>query len=196
MLPYLAVAAAGLAVAGILALATEAEAQAQSRWEHAHRRATDELRRHRRDIKRQMEEQQDRQTFYQLNGQYYASVQAANAAYGLLKDCRLMTACLKKQINAVDSKRLALKHSLSQHPTAADKSAMIEELRQLRAFRQGLCDQHQQVQLQKQAMYEELTRLNQQTEALKNAIATRCGNKGRDWHARLQQRTAERPFKA
>jgi len=181
---------AGLIVAGIAALVSSEETEARSNWENKHRQVEDEMRRHRRDIENHLFQNRRAYDFYALNEVYYASFRAADSAYALLRDCKTSLAALKKMLAATDQKRYELKAELQQKLLGSSKADKIAELRNLTQFKLAVMKDFGEMLEQKRALYEEITRLNQQTEALKTAIGERCGSKGKLWHYNLQQRVA------
>ncbi len=183
---------AGLIVAGIAALASNEETEARHNWEDKHRQVGDEVRHHRQGIESHLAQSRQAYDFYTLNEAYYASFRAADSAYVLLRDCKTSLGALKKMLAATDQKRYELKAELQQQWPGASKAEKIAELRNLTQFKMAVEKDFGDMLEQKRALYEEVARLNQQTEALKKTIGERCGSKGQLWHCNLQQRVAAR----
>jgi hypothetical protein len=183
---------AGLVVAGIAALVSGEETQARSNWESKHRQVGDELRHHRQNIEGHLSQSRQVYDFYVLNEAYYASFKAADIAYALLRDCKTSLGALKKMLVATDQKRHQLKAELQQKWPAVTKAEKIAELRNLTQFKMAVIKDFDELLAQKQGLYKEVCRLNQQTQQLKRTIAEQCGSKGKQWHSNLQQRVAER----
>lgn len=183
---------AGLVVAGIVALASEEEASARRSWENKYQGAKDEVESLRRDIERHLSETRSTYDFYVLNEYYYSSFRFADNAYKLLNDSRTSLGGLKKMIDATNDKRREISKRLESKMSREDKAEYIGELRNLTEFRDALQQDFNKVLAQKCDFAEEVARLNQQTEKLKTAMRERCGLKGREWYANLQQRISSR----
>jgi uncharacterized membrane-anchored protein YhcB (DUF1043 family) len=183
---------AGLVVAGIVALASEEEASARRSWENKYQSAKDEVESLRRDIERHLSETRSTYDFYVLNEYYYSSFRFADNAYKLLNDSRASLSSLKKMIDAANDKRREISKRLESRMSREDKAEHIGELRNLTEFRDALQHDFNKVLAQKRDFADEVRRLNQQTEKLKTAMRERCGSKGREWYANLQQRISSR----
>lgn len=64
----------------------------------------------------------------------------------------------------------------------------MAEIRSLNEFIGKVLEDKKVMELQRDGLHVEVKRLNAQTAELKKAIRDRCGEKGRDWHQRLEQR--------
>ncbi len=183
---------AGLVVAGIAALVSNEETEARNNWEDKHSQVEDEVRRHRQDIENHLSQNRQTYDFHTLNEAYYASFRAADTAYSLLRQCKTSLWAMKKMLAATDQKRYELKAELQQKLPDACKAEKIAELRNLTQFKLAVMKDFGHMLEQKWVLYDEVNRLNQQTEALKKTIGERCGAKGQIWHCNLQQRVAAR----
>jgi uncharacterized membrane-anchored protein YhcB (DUF1043 family) len=183
---------AGLVVAGIVALVSEEEASARSNWENKYQGAKDEVENLRRNIESHLSETRSTYDFYVLNEYYYSSFRFADNAYKLLNDSRTSLSSLKKMIDAANEKRREISVRLESKMSREAKTEHIGELRNLTEFRDALQQDFNKVLAQKRDFADEVTRLNQQTEKLKTAMHERCGSKGREWYANLQQRISSR----
>lgn len=182
----------GLVVAGIVALASEEEESARSNWENKYQGAKDEVEELRSSIERHLSETRSTYDFYVLNEYYYSSFRFADSAYSLLKDSRTSLNGIKKMLDAANEKRREISKSLEEKISREEKSGLIAELRNLTEFRNALQQDFDKVLKQKRELSEEVTRLNLQTEKLKTAMHEKCGLKGREWYANLQQRISSR----
>ena len=64
----------------------------------------------------------------------------------------------------------------------------LTEIRSLNDFIGKVLEDKKTMESQRDGLLAEVKRLNAQTAELKAAIRDRCGEKGRDWHQRLEQR--------
>lgn len=183
---------AGLVAVGIAALASHEETEARASWEHKHRQAEDEVRRHRQEVAQHLAVKQDIHNFYVLNEAYYCSYKAADNAYALLRDAKTCLAGIKKMLGATEQQRRELNSQLRQLSGGKSRMELVTELDNLAQLKTALTNDFNQVLAQKRSLYQEVTLLNQQTEALKRTMASQCGQKGLDWHCQLQQRIANR----
>jgi len=183
---------AGLVIAGIVALASEEEVSARQNWENKYQGAKDEVDQLRRDIERHLGNNRLSYDFYALNDYYYASFRAADSAYQLLTDSRTSLASLKRMIGAANQKRRAIDLQLKGALDREVKAEQIRELRNLTQFRDALQVEFNLVLDQKRDFANAVERLNAQTSNIKAAMRERCGSKGREWYANLENRISSR----
>lgn len=183
---------AGLIVAGIVALVSEEESSARRNWENKYAGAKDEVENLRGNIEKHLEDTRKTYDFYVLNEYYYSSFRFADTAFKLMSDSKTSLNTIKKMIGAANEKRHEIKIQLEGKIGREAKAELIKELRNLTEFRDALQLDFNKVLAQKRDFSDEVTRLNQQTEKLKNAMRERCGAKGREWYANLQQRISSR----
>jgi uncharacterized membrane-anchored protein YhcB (DUF1043 family) len=183
---------AGLVVAGIVALVSEDEASARNNWEHKYQGAKDEVESLRRNIERHLDENRKIYDFYVLNESYYSSFRFADSAYKLMNDSRLSLISIEKMIDVANKKRREISKRLERKMSREEKSENIGELRNLTEFRDALQQDYNKVFAQKVDLTEEVARLNKQTARLKAVMRERCGSKGREWYANLEQRISSR----
>lgn len=189
---WLLIPVAGLIVAGIVALVSEEESSARRNWENKYAGAKDEVENLRRNIERHLDDTRKTYDFYVLNEFYYSSFRFADNAFKLMSDSKTSLNSIKKMIGAANEKRHEIKIQLEKKIGREAKTELINELRNLTEFRDALQQDFDKVLAQKRDFSDEVTRLNQQTEKLKNAMRENCGAKGREWYANLQQRISSR----
>lgn len=182
----------GLIVGGIVALVSDEESTARRNWENKYAGAKDEVENLRLVIEKALEDTRKTYDFYVLNEYYYSSFRSADSAFKLMSDSKTSLNSIKKMIDAANEKRHEIKAQLERKIRYEAKTELIEELRNLTEFRNALQLDFNKVLAQKRDFSDEVARLNQQTEKLKNAMRERCGEKGREWYANLQQRISSR----
>lgn len=126
---------------------------------------------------------------------HYSSVQIANAAYKLLDDARISLRAISTMLNNVKQQKLSLERDLAFAKGQKNRAAIIriiEELKQINAYRRALFEEKDKQKAEKDNLYQEVKRLNQQTGELKQHIRLRCGNKGQTWFLNLEQRKKQR----
>lgn len=183
---------AGLVIAGIVALSSEKEKEARTNWSNNYENTKEEVERLRRDIERELQSKKQLHDFYVLNELYYSSFRFADNSYKLLNDSKTSLNSIKKMLNATNAKRYEIKKELDGDLSRDLKKDKIGELRNLTEFRNGLEKDFEAVNIQKQELSQKLKGLNSQTHDLKSLMATRCGNKGKEWYENLQDRIASR----
>ena len=90
-------------------------------------------------------------------------------------------------INNTKQRKLSLERDLAFAKGQKNRDAIvriIEELKQINASRRALFKQ----KAEKDNLYQEVKRLNQQTGELKQHIRHRCGSKGQIWFQNLERR--------
>lgn len=184
--------AAGLVIAGIVALVSKEESDARQNWETKYEGSKREVEDLSINIDRHLRESRSILDFYELNNFYYASFRSADSAYKLLTDSKISLNSIKRMLDATNSKRFEIKEKLATMHYSDAKLALIAELRELTDFKHKIQEDFNKVREQKRLLSNEVTRLNQQTENLKIAMRDRCGQKGREWHNNLVQRISSR----
>lgn len=183
---------AGAAVVAILALASDWERDARATWEAKHQAAQRTVEEHRRNIERQLSAAQASYDFNLLNHVYHSSFRVADHAYGLLEAAKASLGGLKRMIAGTRAKRAALKQQFVNGMPKSARQALITELSELRELQFALQKDFDTVLTQKRSLAEEVTRFNQQTMHLKESIRDKCGQRGREWYMRAQERAQAR----
>lgn len=192
VLPVLAAVGVG---AWIYNSVTEEEQQAQRDWHKKSKSVEKTVSKRRKEIERHIRQAQNSYNFHYLVEMHYSSVQIANAAYKLLDDARISLRSISTMLNNVKQQKLSLERDLAFAKGQKNRAAIIriiEELKQINAYRRALFEEKDKQKAEKDNLYQEVKRLNQQTGELKQHIRLRCGNKGQTWFLNLEQRKKQR----
>jgi hypothetical protein len=145
----------------------------------------------RKEIEHHIRQAQSSYNFQYLVQMHYSSVQIANAAYKLLDDARISLRAIGTMINNTKQRKLSLERDLAFAKGQKNRDAIvriIEELKQINASRRALFEEKDKQKAEKDNLYQEVKRLNQQTGELKQHIRHRCGSKGQIWFQNLERR--------
>ena len=188
VLPVLAAVGVG---AWIYNSVTEEEQQAQRDWHKKSKSVEKTVSKRRKEIERHIRQAQSSYNFHYLVEMHYSSVQIANAAYKLLDDARISLRSISTMLNNVKQQKLSLERDLAFAKGQKNRAAIIriiEELKQINAYRRALFEEKDKQKAEKDNLYQEVKRLNQQTGELKQHIRHRCGSKGQIWFQNLERR--------
>jgi len=182
------------------------EIEARQRWESKSREVKKTVEEHRRNIevniqevKKTVEEHRsnievhiqevrDSYNYKLLTDIHFSSFIVADSAYQLLDDARSSLDSMVKIIMKTKNEKNELLIKLKELKTKKEKIPVLENLKLLNEMRQSLFDDKDKVKQQRDDLYNEVKRLNQQTNELKTFIRDRCGTKGIEWYDRLEER--------
>lgn len=187
------VALVGIA-AVIAASLSEDEKKARKRWQSKRAEVEKTVEEHRKNIEKHIDKAQRSYDFSVLVDIHYSSHRVADSAYQLLEDARSSISSISKILDQVTAKKNELKASID--GASPDKRReLLAEIRSLNDFKAKVMEDVSTIKQQRDSLFSEVKRLNSQTGSLKEAIRDRCGEKGRDWFRRLEQRSAARKTK-
>jgi uncharacterized membrane-anchored protein YhcB (DUF1043 family) len=168
---------------------SEQEIEARQRWESKSRDIKKTVEEHRRNIEVHIQEVRDSYNFKLLRDIHFSSFIVADSAYQLLDDARSSLDSMRRIIIKTKNEKNELLIKLKELKTKKEKIPVLENLKLLNEMRQSLFDDINKVKLQRDDLYNEVKRLNQQTNELKTFIRDRCGKEGIEWYKRLEERT-------
>lgn len=125
--------------------------------------------------------------YYQHIELHHASVQTADACHKLYEDHKKLFKMIANREKLLGEQIGKLKQQRDL-ATGTEKQAIREQLTQTRDFLAQAKSQRQALFNEKSRLLEQLRTINQQTRDLKIYIGQHCGQKGRDWYARIEQR--------
>ena len=174
-------------VAAIMSSASEGERNARRNWESKREEVKKTVEEHRRNIETHLKQAQQSYDFHFLVDLHFSSHRVADSAYKLLNDARDSLGATIRILNQAFSKKNELKSKLETSAREL-KEEYLTEIRSLNEFINKVLEDKKTMESQRDGLHTEVKRLNAQTAELKGAIRDRCGEKGRDWHQRLEQR--------
>lgn len=181
----------GVAVAAIASSLSEGEKTARRRWQAKRAEVEKTVEEHRQNIEKHIAKAQKSYDFAFLCDLHYSSHRVGDSAYSLLDDARTSLASISSILDKTTAKRNELSDQVSAS-SGEKRRELLAEIRSLREFKDKVLEDYKTVKGQRDGLQSEVGRLNEQTRNLKEAIRDRCGVKGRDWYARLEERTAAR----
>ncbi len=174
-------------VAAIISSASEGEKNARRNWESKREEVKKTVEEHRKNIETHLQKAQQSYDFHFLVDLHFSSHRIADSAYKLLNDARDSLGATIRILNQAFSKKNELKSKL-EISTRELKKEYLTEIRSLNEFIGKVLEDKKTMESQRNGLHEEVKRLNAQTAELKGVIRDRCGEKGSDWHQRLEQR--------
>ena len=174
-------------VAAIMSSASEGEKNARRNWESKREEVKKTVEEHRKNIETHLQKAQQSYDFHFLVDLHFSSHRIADSAYSLLNDARDSLGATIRILNQAFSKKNELKSKL-EISTRELKNEYLTEIRSLNEFIGKVLEDKKTMESQKDGLHIEVKRLNAQTAELKGVIRDRCGEKGSDWHQRLEQR--------
>lgn len=166
--------------------------EARSNWEQEHARVELTVEEHTRKIGDNLAAAQQSYEFHFLSDLHFSSQQVAANAYSLLEDARTCLEALGRMLVETAKKRDELKCQLDDTRDWNARRTIFQQLDELKGLANNVRADKDTVKSQRDYLRSEVSRLNQYTRQLKLAIRDRCGQGGRLWFDRLEQRTAAR----
>ena len=181
----------GVGTAAVLSSVSKDERDARERWATKHSEAERSVEEHILNIESHLRDAQSSYDFHFLTNLHFSSLRVADNAYGLLRDARTSLATMYQILDKITEQKNVQKSTL---PTAnfKEKKEIFSEISDLNKFKSSVLGDLAKVKPQKAHLFSEVKRLNEQTHSLKIAIRDRCGERGRDWFARLEARSLSR----
>jgi hypothetical protein len=189
---WLVVPLGGLAVAALLSSAEKEHIEARNRWQRKRTELGQAIDSHRESIERKISSYQPAVDFHHLTGLHFSSARVADEAYQLLRDAGVSLDAINGLLLQSRHKKNSLESELRSISSPHLRREIVQEINQMRAFRDGLFKDQEQVKMERNALKEKLRFLNSQTHSLKVSIRDKCGTVGRDWYSRLEARAAAR----
>ncbi len=186
-----AIALFGIGTAVILSSVSKEEYEARERWATKHSEAKKTVEAHRTNIESHIRDAQQSFDFHSLINLHFSSLRAADNAYGLFNDARTSLSSIYQILDRINEQKNFQKSSLSE-VGLKDSKSIVSEIRSLDEFKSSVLGDLVDLKSQKEHLFAEVKRLNEQTHHLKIAIRDRCGQKGKEWFDRLEARSISR----
>jgi hypothetical protein len=180
------------AVAAIYSYFSSKERDAAERWARDRERVERTIEEHRHNIEANIAAAKASLDFKFLLDLHYSSFRVADEAYRLKSDASATLDTMGRMLDDARTRRDELHLQLRGDLSSSERNALRSEIQMLNELRSSVRPRFQQVLDEKRVFASELSRLNEQTRALKVAIRDRCGQRGRDWYARLEERKRAR----
>lgn len=159
------------------------------RWENSRTKLEHEIHQQNERLRARQYQASNNLLFHQLNEQYYQSRCLANKAYSLLDEAHACRYSLEMSIRVVDKQIYRTESKIAWRKQRGWKTRnlekrieqFIEVKKQLYEKREILCEQIN-------SYLQKVKELNRQTHALKEKIRDNCGDRGRIWFYKLEER--------
>ncbi len=179
------------AVVGVAALFLSAESRAaEAEWNNRRIALSDEIAYQTRRLQDHATRTQNYLQYRSLIEEHYRSVQVSNEAYQLLQNCRLAISGIYDAIRQVKSAREALKAQLNGQ-SKAERRETFEQMALYKETIDHFYEDLKRYKAQRNEFYAQVKMLNRATSRLKEQIRE-CGEEGRAWYNRLENRTFAR----
>lgn len=188
LLPIAAVGAAG----AIYAYFDGEAKDARKRWQRDRARVERTVEEHRQNIERRLDEAQASYDFHVLTDLHHSSFKVGDEAYRLLKDARASLEVMGRMLVDAKARRAEFQDALRPERDIERRRKLLAEIDMLNELRSQVFPDKDELKTQRDQLFAEVQRLNEQTRRLKGAIRDRCGSRGRDWYAKLEERRAAR----
>jgi hypothetical protein len=166
--------------------------EACNRWESKREEVHRSVEDHRRQIEVHLYEAQQSYDFFVLTEMHNSSRVVSDVAYKLLNDAKINLDSISNLIRNTKEKCNILQSEIDSTNDFAAKSEIIRNIKEIRELKSNLYIQKDIIKEQKESLYSEVVRLNDQTAQLKLFIRDRCGDGGFEWYSRLESRKKER----
>jgi len=187
----LPIAAAG--AAGAIYAYFDGEAKdARKRWQRDRARVERTVEEHRQNIERRLDEAQSSYDFHVLTDLHHSSFRVGDEAYRILKDARASLEVMGRMLVDAKARRAEFEVALRPERDLERRRKLLAEIDMLNELRAQVFPDKDEVKAQRDQLFAEVQRLNEQTRRLKEAIRDRCGSRGREWFAKLEERKAAR----
>ena len=171
--------------------ASDEEKESRNRWKEKRKEVELTIEEHQKRIDKHIAEAQGSYDYNLLINLHYSSMMCANRAYKLLDDARDSLSGINKMLRKSKAEKKKIQKEIdcaSRERNWDLKKELIDKIKMVNELRQGLFDEREKIVQQKENFLYEVRMLNNQTRKLKEYIRDRCGEKGRDWYNRLEER--------
>lgn len=190
----------GLIIAGIYSIAQsildslrQEVAVERLKWESSYKKVEQEVLSQQRALNYELQKAQDERSFERLRNLHTSSRKIADTTYGVLNDARKTLEAMGRAIVTAAQQRELLEKRRHSTWNPFESSQLEKEIQGLLKLRNEiLVPDKNTVKADKDRIYQEVVRLNQQTAELRDMIKNRCGIKGARWYADLMDRTERR----
>lgn len=172
---------------GALAWLSSEENEARSDYEHGCRQLEKETKQRANNIQKLQRENKQAEVFYRHLALYRASVQSSSTAFSLYdKHKRLMNTIYHKI--KYFGQRIGELKTLRDNSYGKQRQQYRQELALMHLYLSEAKNELMLLKSKKEVLLSNLQEINHQTHTLKVYIAENCGEQGRKWYARLEQR--------
>lgn len=181
-----------IALYGLYKLISNEEEKAYEEWNSKRDEVERTLEEHERNIKEHINQAKSSYNFHFLANMHFSSMKIADVAYKTKKSADTALKMISNMIIESKKTKSKLEEELSVVKYNKNKQEIfriINELKEINAYRKNLFNEKDQIKLQRDNFYEKLKQLNARTAELKLFIRDRCGSRGQEWYqARLANR--------
>lgn len=185
------VAAVGLGLAFLYDSINESEKKASIEWKNKRQEVEKTLAEHESNIKEYLRRAKSNLQYRELVDYHYSSFKVADQAYALMKNSEVMLKGVEKLIRNTNKYRSNLSREIDEVKRQRNKPLFdekVKEFKNIEALRKQQIQDKENLLNEVEGFKKKLNELNIQTSRIKEKIRTECGQKGRDWYARLEAR--------
>lgn len=185
------IAAVAVGLAYLYENVTEEEKRAAQAWKEKRNELEQTIEDHERNIRSYLRARTQILNYHEMVEYHYSSVQVANAAYNLMKDSQVALFGLNNLIHKTNIHRKNLQRDIELAKQKNEKQIVYEKIKEIKIINAIRTQQFEERDILKQQTEEfnkKLRELNIQTSEIKEKIRISCGQRGRDWYDRLENR--------
>lgn len=185
------IAAVAVGLAYLYENVTEEEKRAAQAWKEKRNELEQTIEDHERNIRSYLRARTQILNYHEMVEYHYSSVQVANAAYNLMKDSQVALFGLNNLIHKTNIHRKNLQRDIELAKQKNEKQIVYEKIKEIKIINVIRTQQFEERDILKQQTEEfnkKLRELNIQTSEIKEKIRISCGQRGRDWYDRLENR--------
>ena len=185
------VAAVAVGLAFLYENVTEEEKRAAQARKEKRNELEQTIEDHERNIRNYLRARTQILNYHEMVEYHYSSVQVANAAYNLMKNSQVALLGLNNLIHKTNSHRKNLQRDIELAKQENKKQIVYEKIKEIKIINAIRTQQFEERDILKQQTEEfnkKLRELNIQTSEIKEKIRVSCGQRGRDWYDRLENR--------
>lgn len=179
----------GVAAVGVVAWLSSEENDARNEYYAKSERLEKETKARQRELKTLQANKALARDFYKHIELHHASVKTANACFELYDEHKRLVKLIGNRESLLREQIIALKKQRDSLPYH-QQTHIREQLTATRHYLTEAKQQRLQLGQEKSQLLEKLRTINEQTRELKQYIGQHCGQKGRDWYAKIEQRKA------
>jgi glutamine synthetase type III len=192
MIPVVVGAAVGLAVAGIITSWWNQSGQIRERWDSSYLDLIRTIEEHEENINQHINRINESCSFYELTDLHYSSYKVADEAYRLKQDAEHSIYTQHVAINKITAAIDLLYDRMRNLQNRDEKDILQKEIEDTLDLKKQLYSDLSSLKDQYNDYKGKVKHFNSITSSIKFAIRDHCGQQGKEWYNRLQERIQNR----
>lgn len=168
------------------------EKKAKKNWEENRRSVEKKIEEQERKLEDYLKRKKTEEDYYSLIDVHFSSMKIADQAYSLLTYSKIYYDAMNRNIKLTSDRKDKILNLFQTKIKYEKKLKLTEELEQIKEVRKALFNDKDTLNNQTKEFKVKLKEFNKRTSKFKFEIRDNCGNKGREWFDRLEQRKKQR----